>query len=139
MYVLDTNVVSELRKVRAGKADMHVASWSAGVDASLLYVSAITVMELEIGILLIERRDPPQGALLRTWMNHHVLPEFVDRVLPIDSAVALRCARLHVPDRCSERDALIAATALVHGMTLVTRNTTDFAATGVDLLNPWQM
>ncbi|WP_185732463.1 type II toxin-antitoxin system VapC family toxin [Burkholderia sp. Bp8963] len=137
MFVLDTNVVSELRKVRAGKADPNVAAWSATVDAPALFVSAITIMELETGVLQIERRDPAQGALLRAWLDGHVLPEFTGRVLPIDTAVVLRCARLHVPDRRSERDALIAATALVHGMTVVTRNVADFVETGVTILNPW--
>lgn len=137
MYVLDTNVVSELRKVKAGKADPGVSAWTAAVDAASLFISAITVMELETGVLQIERRDAKQGAMLRAWLDHHVLPEFSGRVLPIDGIVAQRCARLHVPDRRCERDALIAATALVHGMTVVTRNVADFVATSVDILNPW--
>ena len=137
MFVLDTNVVSELRKVRFGKADPHVAKWADSVEAVDLYVSAITILELEIGILQMERRDSGQGAMLRAWMDNHVLPEFTGRVLPVDTAVAQRCARLHVPDRCAERDALIAATALVHGMTVVTRNLADFEPTGVPVLNPW--
>ena len=137
MFVLDTNVISELRKVRTGKADGYLAAWSSTVDAPTLFVSAITIMELETGVLQVERRDPVQGALLRAWLDGHVLPEFASRVLPVDTAVAQRCARLHVPDRRSERDALIAATALVHGMTVVTRNVADFAATGVAVVNPW--
>ena len=137
MFVLDTNVISELRKVRTGKADGNLAAWSSTVDAPTLFVSAITIMELETGVLQIERRDPVQGALLRAWLDGHVLPEFASRVLPVDTAVAQRCARLHVPDRRSERDALIAATALMHGMTVVTRNVADFAATGVAIVNPW--
>lgn len=138
MFVLDTNVVSELRKVRTGKADANVVAWTTTVDAAALLVSAITVMELETGVLLAERKDAKQGAMLRAWLDHHVLPEFTGRVLPFDTAVALRCARLHVPDRRSERDALIAATALVHGMTVATRNVDDFAPTGVTILNPWE-
>jgi predicted nucleic acid-binding protein len=138
MFILDTNVVSELRKSRHGKADTHVVDWADRADAATLYISAITVLELETGILQIERRDAKQGAVLRAWVNDQVLVEFKDRVLPIDTAVARRCAGLHVPDPRAERDALIAATALVHGMTVVTRNTADFAATGVTLLNPWQ-
>ena len=138
MYLLDTNSVSELRKVRAGKADPNVAAWSERVDASELFVSAITILELELGVLSIERKDAVQGAVLRAWLEQHVLPEFTGRTLPVDTAVAQRCARLHVPDRRSERDALIAATALVHGMTVVTRNVADFQPTGVTLLNPWE-
>ena len=137
MLLLDTNVVSELRKVGDGRADPGVMAWLAGTDASSCYVSALTLMELEIGILRVERRDPAQGNLLRRWMESRVRPEFAERTLPVDTIVALRCARLHVPDPRAERDALIAATALVHGMRVVTRNVADFAATGVPLLNPW--
>ena len=137
MYLLDTNVISELRKAGDGKADANVVAWLSGVDATAFYLSAVTLMELELGILLIERRDSAQGARLRTWMDSHILPEFSERTLPVDSAVALRCARLHVPNPCSERDAFIAATALVHGMTVVTRNVVDFEPTGVGLVNPW--
>ncbi|WP_192901799.1 type II toxin-antitoxin system VapC family toxin [Pigmentiphaga sp. H8] len=138
MFILDTNVVSELRKVRVGKADPNVAAWTESVDATELFVSAITIMELELGVLSIERKDATQGAMLRSWLEQHVLPEFSGRTLPIDTAVAQRCARLHIPDKRGERDALIAATALVHGMTIVTRNVTDFAPTGVAILNPWE-
>lgn len=136
MYVLDTNVVSELRKVRAGKADLNVATWTESVDAAELFVS--TIMELELGVLSIERKDATQGAVLRSWLEQQVLPEFSGRTLPVDAAVAQRCARLHVPDKRGERDALIAATALVHGMTVVTCNVADFEPTGVTTLNPWE-
>lgn len=137
MYLLDTNVVSELRKAKAGKADKNVRAWAESVLATSLFLSSITILELETGILLVERRAPTQGALLRTWLNGHVLPAFSGRILSIDVAVALRCAKLHVPDPRSDRDALIAATALVHGMTVVTRNVADFELTGVAILNPW--
>jgi len=138
MFVLDTDVVSELRKIRSGKADRHVAQWADDVDAGSLHIAAITVLELEIGILQMERRDPTQGAMLRTWLETCVLSEFDGRIFAVDTAVARRCARLHVPDPRAERDALIAATALVHGMIVVTRNVADFAATGVPLQNPWE-
>jgi hypothetical protein len=138
MYLLDTNVVSELRKVHSGKANPNVASWAENVDAANLFVSAITIMELELGVLSIERKDATQGAMLRVWLEQHVLPEFSVRTLPIDTTVAQRCARLHIPDKRGERDALIAATALVHGMTVVTRNVADFQSTGVTILNPWE-
>jgi predicted nucleic acid-binding protein len=139
MFVLDTNVVSELRKVRLGKADMNLTAWTESLDASELFVSAITIMELELGVLSIERKDAAQGALLRLWLEQHVLPEFSQRTLPVDTAVAQRCARLHVPDKRGERDALIAATALVHGMTVATRNVADFKPMGVPLVNPWEV
>jgi toxin FitB len=138
MFVLDTNLVSELRKVRLGKADKNMTAWTESVDAADLFVSAITIMELELGVLSIERKDTSQGAMLRSWLEKHVLPEFSGRTLPVDTAVAQRCARLHVPDKRGERDALIAATALVHGMTVVTRNVADFESTGVPLINPWE-
>ena len=138
MFVLDTNVVSELRKVRLGKADGNVTAWADSVDATDLFVSAITIMELELGVLSVERKDTTQGAMLRSWLEQQVLPEFAGRTLPVDTAVAQRCARLHVPDKRGERDALIAATALVHGMTVVTRNIADFKPTGVSLFNPWE-
>ena len=137
MYLLDTNVVSELRKAKSGKADARVTAWAAEVPASELFLSAISVLELEMGVLLVERRDAAQGTVLRSWLDRHVLPAFADRILPVDAAVARRCARLHVPDPRAERDALIAATALVHDLTVVTRNVGDFEATGVRLLNPW--
>nr|WP_011117674.1 type II toxin-antitoxin system VapC family toxin [Acidithiobacillus ferridurans]AAC80183.1 plasmid stability-like protein [Acidithiobacillus ferridurans] len=137
-FVLDTNVVSELRKVRLGKADVNVTAWTESVDAADLFVSAITILELELGVLSMERKGRHPGALLRSWLEQHVLPEFSGRTLPVDTAVAQRCARLHVPDkRGDEFYALIAATALVHGMTVVTRNVADFKPTGVPLINPW--
>ena len=138
MFVLDTNVVSELRKASAGKADRRVVAWAQSVPAAALFISAITLLELELGILRLERHDRAQGAMLRTWLDDHVLPAFEGRVLPVDAAVARRCARLHVPDPRNERDALIAGSAMVHGMTVVTRNLTDFEATDVALLNPWE-
>lgn len=137
MYLLDTNVVSELRKAKSGKADAGVIAWAAGLPASELFLSAISVLELEMGVLLVERRDAAQGVVLRSWLDKHVLPAFAERILPVDTAVARRCARLHVPDPRAERDALIAATALVRDLTVVTRNLGDFEATGVRLLNPW--
>lgn len=135
MYLLDTNVVSELRK--GVKADNKVVSWARAVSTSSLFLSVITVLELEAGVLLKERKDSYQGAILRSWLDAHVLPSFSDRILNIDVAVALRCAKLHVPNPRSERDALISATALIHGLIIVTRNTKDFKETGVELLNPW--
>lgn len=137
MLLLDTNVVSELRKARAGRADKRVTAWAASVPAASLFVSVITVQELEIGVLLAERRDPAQGTVLRRWLEEQVLPAFADRILPVDTVVARRSALLHVPDPRPVRDALIAATALVHGMPVVTRNVSDFAPTGAQTIDPW--
>jgi toxin FitB len=138
MFLLDTNVVSELRKAKAGKADKNVVAWAASTSASIMFVSAITVQELEIGVLLAERRDPSQGAILRRWLETQVLPAFAERILPVDTAVARRSAVLHVPDPRLVRDSLIAATALVYGMPVVTRNVPDFAPMGVEIIDPWQ-
>ena len=137
MFVLDTNVVSELRKAASGKANARVVNWASAVRADALFLSVITLMEIEQGVLQLERRDPRQGAAIRAWFERQVIPAFEGRVLPIDDPVALRCARLHVPDPRQERDALIAATALVHGMSVVTRNARDFEATGVQVIDPW--
>jgi predicted nucleic acid-binding protein len=136
-YLLDTNVVSELRKVSTGKADANVNRWADSVAVSDLYLSAITIQELEFGVLLAERRDPVQGAMLRTWLESHVLPAFAGRILSVDTAVAQCSAKLNVPNPRPVRDGLIAATAMVHRMTVVTRNIEDFAPTGVALFNPW--
>ena len=138
MYLLDTHVISELRKVVDGRGDPHVAAWQSGVDPTTCFISAITLMELEIGVLRMERRDTRQGSLLRAWLEDCVLPEFAGHVLPVDEAVARHCARLHVPDPRPDYDALIAATAQAHGLTLVTRNTVNFASMDVRLLDPWQ-
>ncbi len=137
MYLLDTNVISELRRLGDGKADARVVAWVSDRNAADFYVSALTLMELEIGILRLERRNVKQGAQLRTWMDRYVLPEFLPRTLPVDSTVALKCAQLHVPDPRAERDALIAATAIVHRMTVVTRNLADFRIAGADAIDPW--
>ena len=138
MYILDTNVVSEIRKIRLGKADEFVSQWSDSVNTAELYLSVITLQELEIGVLLAEYRDPTKGALIRGWLNKQVIPAFSGRILPVDTAVAIRSAKLHVPNPRPVRDGLIAATALVHGMTVVTRNISDFASCGVALINPWE-
>jgi predicted nucleic acid-binding protein len=138
MYLLDTNVVSEMRKIRAGLADTHVSDWAGRVAADDLYVSAVTMEELEIGVLRLQRRDPKQGAALQAWFTTVVLPAFEGRILPVDIAVVRHSARLHVPDPRPVRDAFLAATALVHKLTVVTRNVSDFEGTGVFLLNPWE-
>ncbi len=135
MFVLDTNVVSELR--RPEKGDRKVLAWASMTPLASIFLSAVTLLELELGALSIARKDEAQWRVLRAWIDDQILPRFEGRILPIDAAVALRCARLHVPDPRAERDALIAATALVHGMTIVTRNVADFEPTGVHILNPW--
>ncbi|RMT54231.1 PIN domain-containing protein [Pseudomonas coronafaciens pv. atropurpurea] len=134
MFLLDTHVVSELRK---RNADVNVLHWSRIQLASSLFVSSITILELETGILRIERNDPTQGAALRMWLDHHVLNAFAGRTLSIDTQVAKRYGHLHVHDPRSEFAGLIAATTLLHVMMLVTRNTVDLEFCGAALLNPW--
>jgi len=134
-YLVDTNVWSELRN--RGRADANVRGWAQSVREAELYLSVVTVFELERGVLLMERRDARQGARLRAWLEQHVFAPFERQVLPIDARIARRCASFHVPDPKPERDALIAATAIAHGLTVVTRNTADFQPMGVTLLNPW--
>ena len=137
-FLLDTNVISELRKAGDGRADANVTAWVAAQDATTFLISAITILELERGVLSVQRRDPKQGGRLRKWLDDHVRPQFAGRILPIDDAIATRCAQLHIPDRRNEADALIAATALVHNLSVVTRNVKDFQETGVVVIDPWQ-
>ena len=136
MFVLDTNVVSELR--RPGKADPKVVAWASATPLAHIFLSVITILEIELGAMLIERKDKLQAKHLRAWIDDQVMPRFAGRILAVDTAVAQRCARLHVPDPRAERDTLIAATALVHGMKVVTRNVADFTPSGVQVLNPWE-
>lgn len=135
MYILDTNALSELR--RRDRANPGLAAWVRAAVEARLYLSAMTVFEIELGASRVARRDQAQGAMLRAWIDDTVLMRFADRILPVNAAVAMRAAHLHVPDPRPERDALIAATALVHGMTVITRNVADFTPTGVAVLSPW--
>ena len=137
MFLLDTNVVSELRKASSNKADLNVLQWAKKQSVGSLFISSVTILEIEMGILQKERKDPQQAAILRTWLNTHVLKAFSDRVLPFDTSIAIECAKLHVPNPKSERDTMIGATSKVHGMTLVTRNTKDFKHMKLELINPW--
>lgn len=138
MFLLDTNVVSELRKAKAGKANAGVVAWASPVPAALMFMSVISLHELEHGVRLTERRDEAQGRALRAWLEQSVVPAFTDRFLDVDADVAVRAAALHEPDPAPFRDALIAATAMVHGMAVVTRNVRDFERfDGLDVVNPW--
>jgi toxin FitB len=136
MYVLDTNIISELRRGKPHPS-APVRAWAAGVPLHQLFLSAISILELEKGILSLERKKPPQGKALRLWL-HGVRENFTGRVLPFTDTAATLCAALHVPNPRSERDAMIAAIAMEHAMTVVTRNVADFSGTGVDLINPFE-
>ncbi len=138
MYLLDTNVISEIRKIASGRCDENVSRWARTVGPGQIFLSAMTIQELETGVLQAENsNDKAKAALLRRWLNEQVVGAFQGRIIPMDEAVAIKCAALHVPDPAPLEDSIIAATALVHGLTVVTRNTQDFARTGVKLLNPW--
>lgn len=137
MFLIDTNVISESRKVRSGRASPEVIAWLKATDPSTTFMSSLSLFELELGVVRIAHRDPVQGEALRHWLDHIVKPGFAGRVLAMDHCVAAVCATLHVPDPVSEREGWIAATALVHGLTMVTRNVANFRATGVLIIDPW--
>lgn len=134
-FLVDTNVISEMR--RPERAALPVLAWVSAQAEETLWCSVISILELEMGALQALRRDKLKGTMLRSWIDERVLPRFQDRIVAIDTVIALKCAALHVPDPKPDRDAYIAATALVHNLTVVTRNTRDFASTGVKLFNPW--
>jgi predicted nucleic acid-binding protein len=135
MFILDTNVISELRQGKTAQS-MAVRQWASTQPSNQLFLSAITLLELELGIQALQRKTPPQGSALRAWLTG-VRAAFAGRILPFAESTAPVCAALHIPNPRSERDAMIAATALEHKFTVVTRNVSDFEATGVALLNPW--
>lgn len=133
-YLLDTNVVSALR-VRG--RNRLVEAWASSVPLADQFVSAMTVAEIERGVIARERSDARQGAILRRWFDEHVLPSFVDRVLPFDLPAARILAAYRVPEHAPFDDALIAAVAQAAEMTVATRNTKHFEPLGVPCVNPW--
>jgi len=139
MLLLDTNVVSELRKVASGKADPNVVVWNETVDPAETFISSVVLHELEIGVRLVEHNDAVAGKVLRNWLESTVLGTFSGRILPLDEAAAVQAAKWHVPNPRPINDAYIAAAAFTKRMTLVTRNVKDFEGMGVNLVNPWDM
>lgn len=137
MYLLDTNIISEGRKLGTSRVDPHAALWFAQIDVETTFVSAMTIFELERGVQQIERRDRAQGLVLRRWLDDQIMTTYERRTLPLSREVALICAGLHIPDPKSERDAWIAATAIEARLILVSRNVSDFDAMGIELLNPF--
>lgn len=139
MLLLDTNVVSELRKVASGRADPNVVVWNETVDPAETFISSVVLHELEIGVRLVEHNDVAAGKMLRNWLENIVLTAFSGRILPLDEGAAVQAARWHVPNPKPINDAYIAATAFTRRMTLVTRNIKDFEGMGVALVNPWDV
>ncbi len=137
MFLIDTNVLSELRKTQTSRIDANVERWWSRAPLTDFYMSVITLLELEEGVLLKERRDASQGKALRHWVEDFVVASFKDRMLSVTPPVARACAALHVPNKRPYSDALIAATARVHCLTVVTRNVVDFEGAGVVVVNPW--
>jgi len=140
MYLLDSNIISEFRKVPAGKANSGVVAWAESVAPDSLFISAITLMELAKGVQLKARQDPVAGEVLRRWLVERVRPSFRGRVLAVGEEVAIENAGYHVPDPRPLADSLIAATARCHGLCVVTRNVKDFEpfeVHGLRILNPW--
>lgn len=127
-----------MRKIETRRADPNLAAWADSVDAEALFLSVLSLQELEVGVLGMERKDPEQGARMRRWLNHQVLPEFAARILAVDQRVVLAAARLQVPDRRPVMDCLLAATALVYGFVMVTRNRRDFDIPSLTILDPWE-
>ena len=137
MYLLDTNCPSELRRIRTGRADPNVAAWAALVPLSSVSFSAISIFELQVGITRASLRDPVKADRIRAWLDEAVLPSFQGRILAVDEVIARAAGPLAVARTSDTADVLIAATALVRRLRLVTRNTSDFTTMGVDMLNPW--
>jgi toxin FitB len=135
MFILDTNVVSELRKKQKG--DRSVSQWGGDQAMETLFLSAITIQELYCGALLLRQKNENAGELLLDWIEGYIIPSFGNRILPVDAAVAKVCATLHVPITRPGHDSLIAATALSRNFTVVTRDVSDFAPMGVRVINPW--
>ena len=137
MYLLDTNIVSELRKMESGKADVNVVAWFQQVNLTDAYLSVITLFEIKLGILQLKRKDIQQAKLLQSWFEQKFLPNFENRILPLDTKVMMTCAEFHIPDKKPLNDSYIAATAKAHRFKIVTRNVKDFKGCGVEVLNPF--
>lgn len=137
MYLLDTNIISELRKLEKGRADPNVAKWFQQVDLQQAYLSVITLFEIKVGILQLIRHDAQQAAILQSWFENTLLPNFENRILPLDQKVVMTCAELHVPDKKPLNDSYLAATAKSHHFKMVTRNLKDFQHSGVEIINPF--
>ncbi|CAM3841566.1 type II toxin-antitoxin system VapC family toxin [Avibacterium endocarditidis] len=137
MYFIDTNVLSEIRKIKSGKANQGVIRWLSEINEQQIYTNIVVMMELERGILAKERKDPWQGKILRQWFENTIKIGFANRILHLDAKTAQICATLHIPNHCPKNDAWIAASAIQYGLTLVTRNTADFSRMGIKLFNPF--
>ncbi len=137
MYLLDTNVLSEIRKVKQNKANKNVVQWLKTVTGRELCTSVVVLMEIKKGILRVSRKDEQQAKHLESWY-FGIKQTFANRIFHIDDVTADICATLHTPNPAPANDAWIASTALQHDLTLVTRNVNDFDIKGLKLLNPFE-
>ncbi|MBR6027033.1 MAG: type II toxin-antitoxin system VapC family toxin [Neisseriaceae bacterium] len=137
MYLLDTNIISEIRKINSGNANIGVKKWAENNNKDLTFISVISLFELEKSVLNLEQKDPQQGKTYRQWLDNIVKPTFVNRILSITPQTVLICAKMHIPDKKSLTDSLIAATAIENNLTIITRNEKDFANKGANVFNPF--
>ncbi|WAC47952.1 PIN domain-containing protein [Asticcacaulis sp. SL142] len=134
MYLLDTHIILELRKAKSGQTDKGLTTWAGSVARQNLFMSALSLIELETHVTQLTTRDKLAGAALRGWLDHQVMTAFDGHILSVDAAVAKKRAHLAISD---SRDALMAATASVHGLVLVTRNAAAYKASRIKTFNPW--
>lgn len=139
MYLLDTNILSEFRKIGSTREHPQVKAWLCSVTPDQLFISTISLMEIKMGILSAEHRgDHAQAMHLNAWYQQDIKQKFARQLLPISGEIAEICAELHVPNRRPFGDSCLAATALVHNFTLVTRNVKDFQGLKLRLINPFE-
>lgn len=138
MYLLDTNIISELKKLDSGKIHPQVQRWAYSINLMQTKISVVSITEIRTGILSLARKDQAQAASLDNWFTNRLLPTYRTRTLSVDTEVALICAQLHIPAKRPINDAYIAATAIAHNLTPVTRNVRDFQGLPLMLENPFE-
>jgi len=138
MYLLNTNIISELKKLDSGKIHPQVQRWAYSINLMQTKISVVSIIEIRTGILSLARKDQAQAASLDNWFTNRLLPAYRTRTLSVDTEVALICAQLHIPAKRPINDAYIAATAIAHNLTLVTCNVRDFQGLPLMLENPFE-
>ena len=138
MYLLNTNIISELKKLDSGKIHPQVQRWAYSINLMQTKISVVSIIEIRTGILSLARKGQAQAASLDNWFTNRLLPAYRTRTLSVDTEVALICAQLHIPTKRPINDAYIAATAIAHNLTPVTRNVRDFQGLPLMLENPFE-